>query len=385
MKRIIFLSIYCIIYVNTLHSQTIPNFVQQRLDSAKIKARMALEEVRICENRYREREGELPYANNLSTIFSHEEREQINSLGLKLNLGMIFDDAMRNRLVQLLKNEYQENELDTLVNFYINVSVDSRKKEALEECKFDTLTIFKMVLDSLYTDIKNKNPEDSLLRKFEYVEKNKYKYEVFQYLKLDTTQIFKQAYNRIIERDREMERESFLKKSYFDSSIAELCGYIGDKRFVKPLIEALGKAEEYQIDKVLEALVRMRVEPYYSNYVKHRTLTMKEIKDETKWLDFEIDDFVYVLGTQEAFRELSKYLLSKKPYQIIDIDYEDYSESISTPVSLDAFFLIQDNIENKDLQELMSPEYAYQDQNILKQVYDWMQKNYGKYKIRRLW
>ena len=165
-----------------------------------------------------------------------------------------------------------------------------------------------------------------------------------------------------------------------------MCGYIGDKRFIKPLIEILNKAEEdYQKEKIIEALTRMRVEPYYSDYVKKRTLTMEQIKDEDKWLDFKIEDFVNVLGTQEAFLELSNYLLSNKPYSTIVIDYEDHPEHRHYPVSDNAFILIRDNIENREVQEMIGKKSIEDYTPYLKPLYDWMQKNYGKYKIKRIW
>ena len=179
------------------------------------------------------------------------------------------------------------------------------------------------------------------------------------------------------------------------SRLAELCGYINDTRFVQPLIEVLNKPFEFygsnsqwkeSVQKtVLTALVRMRVEPYYTDYVKHRTLTPEQIEDE-KWLDFKLDDFVFVLRTQEAFLELSKYLLSNKPNSIVIADSEDYSESVIYPASYDAFSLIRSNIGNKELQEIIEKgENSHSNPSVLKRIYDWMQKNYGKYKIKRIW
>jgi hypothetical protein len=165
-----------------------------------------------------------------------------------------------------------------------------------------------------------------------------------------------------------------------------LCGYIGDNRFIQPLIELLNRAEEdSQKETVIEALVRMHVEPYYSDYVKKRTLTMEQIKDENEWLEFKLDDFVDVLGTQEAFLELSKYLLSNKPYSTIVIDYKDHTEYRHSPASDYAYMLIRDNIENQEVQEMIGKESIEDYAPFLKPLYDWMQKNYGKYKIRRIW
>jgi hypothetical protein len=383
MKQIICIIIYCFFALNFIEAKKLPGFVQQRLDSIKKEVKKSLINYRIWNpniNGYKT----LPYYLR-DDFFSDDESQLIDSLKLNLSAGMVYDDEMRDRLVQLIRNEYQEWELDSLVNFYIKESIISNKKEAMKICKFDTLQIFKATLDSFYADLKNKNPEDSILRKYEYVEKYKYEYDIFKVLQLDTTTIFKQAYNKIVEREREREREYFLKASYYNIYLVELCGYIGDKRFIEPLTEMLNRAEkDYQKGKIIEALARMREEPYYTDYIKHRTLTTEQIKDE-KWLNFKLDDFVFVLRTQEAFLELSKYLLSNKPNSIIIADSEDHTESTIYPASYDAFYLIRDNIENNDLQEMMKGENSVSNPKVLKQVHDWMQKNYGKYKIRRIW
>jgi hypothetical protein len=109
---------------------------------------------------------------------------------------------------------------------------------------------------------------------------------------------------------------------------------------------------------------------------------MEQIKQE--YPGFSIDELVYVIGTQEAFLELSKYLLSDVPYAVEIHDYPDYSEHVYFPVSDDVFYLIRNHIENEDLQELMRNKNS-EDPIVLKQTYDWMQKNYGKYKIKRIW
>jgi hypothetical protein len=134
---------------------------------------------------------------------------------------------------------------------------------------------------------------------------------------------------------------------------------------------------------VIEALARMRAEPYYSEYVRFRMpRTLEQIKQD--YPGFEIDELVYVIGTQEAFLELSKYLLSDVPYAVDIADYQEGSYSTRSPISDDAFFLIRNHMENEYLQELMKNKDS-EDPIVLKQTYDWMQKNYGKYKIRRIW
>jgi hypothetical protein len=382
MKRIFLILLCTQLGVNILQSQELPDFVRNKLDSVKKMTEKSLKDYRI---RSIETKTETTLPHDLRAFF-YKETELIDSLELNLSIGMIYDDVMRNRIVQLMRNEYEKEELDTLVNIYTEWSVKSNKYTvAFDICKFDTLTCFKAALDSFYTEIKNKNPNDSSLIKYEYVEKLQYKYDIFMYLQLDTTAIFKHSYDCVIQEERKRHKEECLTNTSYDhTSLAELCGYIVDKRFIQPLEEALYKPDNFQRKKVMEALARMRVEPYYSDYVKERTLTPEQIQNNER-IRFSLNDFVYVLGTQEAFLELSKYLLSDKPYQITIIDYEDHSDSHTSPISDDAFDMIQDNIKNQDLQKIIGAGYIEDYKPLLRPVYDWMQKNYGKYKIKRIW
>ena len=202
MKRIICIAVYSLLILDFIHAKQLPEFVQQRLDSVKKEIQKSLTYYRLWDrsNGYMTLPCYLRYG-----VFSDEETCLIDSLDLNLSVEMVYDDAMRNRIVQLLRNEYEEWELDSLINRQIGYRAISIEREARKSCKFDTLQIFKTALDSLYTDLKNRNPEDSILIKYEYVEKNKYKPEIFKLLELDTTAIFKQTYQKVVERERERE------------------------------------------------------------------------------------------------------------------------------------------------------------------------------------
>ena len=358
--------------------QTLPEDIQHRLDSLQDNARTALYNYRIDRDK-----GEL-YTRSLEREFLYPKSLWEKTKNYHLSLGMIYDEAMRERIVRLMRNEYEAYELDTLADQYISNSSRSREWNILDICKFDTLQIFKTTLDSLFVDIQNKNPEDSLLRKHDYAYKREYRLEVMKLLQLDTTKLYKQAYFQLVEKDRnQFINRRLNEKNYDRTAIAELCGYIGDKRFIPLLIEALDKPENFRREKVLEALARMRVEPYYSDYVKFRTRTREQILTETPL--FDIDDLVYVIGTQESFLELSQYLLSDvaESYDILDLPEGSISH---THLMYDAACsLLKVHIENEEVQEMLRERGADEDPEIIKQLYDWMQKNYGHYKIRRLW
>lgn len=393
MRRLIVVMILNMFAMNSTHAQKLPDFVQPRLDSLRKVVKQDLADYRTYD---RNTNKSLTLPDRLNDFFTYwYERPLLDSLinnhGVNLSVGMIYDDEMRDRIVQLICNEFRPDELDTLVNIQIRrIYIPNYERKAMDMCKFDTMQIFKSTVDIFYTELKNKNPEDSLIIKYDYIEKNELRHNVFKFLQLDTTVVFKQTFNEIIKEEKNRIREDVLTNtySYYNGIgwLSELCSYINDKRFVRPLVKLLSNdsLEDHQRERVLTALVRMRVEPYYSDYVKKRTMTTKQIMDEN-WLGFSIDDFVYVLGTQEAFLELSKYLLSNKPYTIISDDSDVESYKSIYPVSDSAFVLIKYNILNKELQRIIEP---YNDNNAeayYKPVYDWMQENYGKYKIRIIW
>ena len=121
MKRLLFLLLLGLAMLSTPYCQNMPEFVQQRLDSLQHKAKTCLTKFRY---------GYGPYSpfyympsNQLKYSFSDKEITEIDSLGLILNIGMIYDDEMRDRIVQLMRNKYEEYELDTLVKRYIRRSV----------------------------------------------------------------------------------------------------------------------------------------------------------------------------------------------------------------------------------------------------------------------
>jgi len=100
-----------------------------------------------------------------------------------------------------------------------------------------------------------------------------------------------------------------------------------------------------------------------------------------EWLRFALEDFVNILGTQQAFLELSRFLLSNKPY----IEEVSNVGSHFVTVSEITFSLIRDNIRNEDLQEMMGRLGWRIDPDMKRPVYEWMQANYGNYEIRRIW
>jgi len=380
MKRMECIAICMLIALSTVQSQKLPEFVQQRIDSLKDVTKNTLVNYRTLKVNVNERLPQSLGFFSSSTIFTYDETLLIDSLGLNISISMIYDDEMRDRVVQLIRNEYRQDELDILVYRGINPDMRDVQRNEIEVMKtigIDTMQVFRNSLDSLYADLEIRNEID-LWKKRDRI----YDHEILKQLHLDTTTLFKHVYNNILESQREQLKSYYLSNIIFDRrSLIDLCGYINDIRFVDNLLELFNTFTENEQESVQNALVRMRVEPFFCEYVNKRMLSMEEILNKVKQLDFSINDFVNVLGTQEAFLELSKYLLSNKPY---GLEIGDYS-SIVIPVSQYAFYLLRDNILNNDFQKLFGGRQTANNPVLANKLYDWMQENYGQYQIRRIW
>jgi hypothetical protein len=92
----------------------------------------------------------------------------------------------------------------------------------------------------------------------------------------------------------------------------------------------------------------------------------------------DIEMFAEFLHSQESFRELSKYLLSSA--------YTMYTSEGPAGVAYGtAFRYIMKYIENEDLWEIIGNPRTFDIKEGRFKIYEWMQENYGKYKIKRLW
>jgi hypothetical protein len=195
--------------------------------------------------------------------------------------------------------------------------------------------------------------------------------------------VYKNALEKVLENRKKEIEESIQNNPYYDPGyIAMLCGYIGDKRFIAPLEKILKRKKDNK--GVLEALVRIKAEPYYTDYVSERTRSIEDIKEYSP--HFSLNDLVYVLGDQNAYLELSKYLLSSVDGSCDVIDSRDTTFYNCIPIYIDAMFRISRDIRNPSLQKIVNaPNFDRENKKDCLKVYKWMRKNYGKYEIFKRW
>jgi hypothetical protein len=355
MKRIILFCIFLFV-VFAGFSQNVPTDIQQTLDELQVQIKLGLDSIRT-----NPRLGDWGANSLLSERLLPEQRMRADSLGLNLHWGMVYDESMRERLVQLLNNEFREDEVETLVNRAMSRITTFDQRAMLAMGVIDTRE-FRQVQDSLNRH-RNRAVREDL-----------YQYpEVFRYLQYDTLAVFRQTMDSLIKQRREDLRIQYLNRQAPIRTIAITCGLIDDERFIEPLKNVLNipDIDRRIFDDVRDALVRMKVEPYYSEFVEEYTFSMEEVKEME--FAFHLGDYVNLLRTQASFRELSKFLHSDA--------YTVYtSEGPGGNASQAALRLIHRNIENEDLQLLINT----QKRDILK-IFDWMQENYGNYKIKRVW
>jgi len=292
---------------------------------------------------------------------------------------MIYDDNMRKRIVQLLRNEYREDELDTLVVRRLSRRVEEIRRQTFVIYGYDTLQVFK---DNLLTHFEREKTQNTEEYKRRRKHPDAFKWDVLTLLGFDTTAIYKKIFDSLFQELRNEQIISIQNQWEFCiECIIKASGYIKDQRFVSPLEDIYKNSADNRIKRAAEeALVRMQINPYYENYVHKRTRTIESV--QTQRPDFDLSDLVFIWRSQNSFKELSKYLLSDYPYVYYSSGGE---EDEVTSVSFEAFLYIQNNIMNADLQEILKTKSAMDNSEAKKTLYDWMQENYGNYEIRRIW
>jgi hypothetical protein len=325
--------------------------------------------------------------------------EELDALNIPFSWKMVYDDNMINRMIQLLNNEYRKDELEILIDRQADIHSQHSgfEQDAMWAMKVDTSKVFKSIQDSL-NKCRNKLIHPNLYQNF----------DVFQYMKLDTTPRFYFVLDSVKKVERESKKNYYLTQYHFDiQRVIKPCASINDERLVRVLInlsnkltirteeliqilqknETIGYNERWKIHDekknneniiyvIKETLARLKIEPYYSDFLKSVTLSLEEIKE----LEFGgyIEPLSRILRSQEAFLEISKYLHSSAATTLTG-DGELLGKAYG-----DAYRKIREYIKNKDLWDIMNkPDFNLETDRF--EIYDWMQKNYGKYEIKRIW
>jgi hypothetical protein len=332
---------------------------------------------------------------NDGDMYINKERDRAIA---KLNMSwdMVIDDYMINRMIQLLKNEYRKEEFDTLVNRqWGRYDEDSFNGIAFYLMKQENSKLFKQTQDSL-----NRSRDKSIHPDLYQI------CDVGEYLKWDTTPRFHFLIDSLKIAKKEEIKNYYLNKYHFDiKGLIQSCGFIGDSRLKETMLNLLDQCEKrlaflnkemeilknkeqteitysYQneiyekgrmINFLYISLIQMRVEPYYTHFFK------------IKWgcptanycIDYIDNDAIILFHNQEILLAVADGLLDTSPAYIT-------SEGPSGIVYEATFGRIKQYIENESFWKIINNPKFNLDKDRFK-IYDWMKKNYGKYKIKRIW
>lgn len=295
---------------------------------------------------------------DLKDSFTREETDMFYSCGRVPQASLMYDEYSRKRILQLLKNEFEEGELDSLVDMYSSFSAR----------------------DGIYHG------------KFRFTGEEDYKNK---FLRDRNSEAYKQLVDSCIELCKPIQRER-LKNTYcfLIGYIIQLAGVIESKEIVDQLLLMYDdpKFEEYK-EEIYTALVCQKVEPFYSKFIKEGKYDESKnyydlMPNVNLWTRTCV---VYNTYSQEAILDLLPYLDSDKSGELVVSS--DETEIIPTPIKNDAFSVVIVHIMNKDLWAKLgvenprkfSPPDDYLTPKRIKMIKKWITSNYGKYQLRRVW
>ena len=249
----------------------------------------------------------------------------------KFTVGLLYTEAHRLRILEVLNDEWPEWELDIITQRTLAWNVPGRRNLAETIAQTDTVRTKEEILDSL------------LRHRYEQI------------------------------------RERYRNETLWRRTFAELASFINDERFIEPLRRVYHEDPEFYG----LALARMGVEPYLSRVEADLIARMQE---PNSGHFFTMGRMRSMPRTQALFRQLSEYLIRGDRYSFIGQDDAYHYTRVAQ-----VLFTLLANEEIRDLytqeeQELFFFSTVEARREFTKEharrLYDWMQENYGNYRIR---
>lgn len=329
MKKVFSLLFFTIICFGNLFSQSnqvvdlLPELFRIRLQQAQERVTEAIDSSRV--------RGvmNLSCCHVLNCVFPVNRIDNIDYRLLSNDL--LFTEAHRLRILEVLNDEWPEWELQAITQRSLAWSVPGRRNLAERIAQTDSLRTKEMILDSLlkirYEEIRNRYKNDTRWHR---------------------------AY-------------------------ARLASFINDERFIEPLKRVYNEDPEFYG----YLLARMGVEPYLSRVEAELIARMRE---DNSGRFFNMERMRFMPRTQTLFKHLSEHLLRDDTYDLIERDDAFHFRRVAELIFLD--------LANEEIRDLFTPEerenfrfprvegrVAFTKEHA-RRLYDWMQENYGNYKIR---
>ncbi|MCL2415017.1 MAG: hypothetical protein FWC94_07220 [Bacteroidales bacterium] len=249
----------------------------------------------------------------------------------KFSIGLIYTEEHRLRILEVLNDEWPEWELEAITQRFLGYSMRYREIDVERIAQTDTVRTEEGILDSL------------LRHRYE---------EIRERLKNDTR---------------------------WRRTFAELASFINDERFVEPLRRVYHEDPEFYG----LVLARMGVEPYLSRV---ETELIAKMQEPNSGRFFNWERMRFMPRTQTLFRQLSEHLLRDDTYDLLGIDDAFHFRRVAQVLfNLLANEEIRDlyTQEERDLFRFPSVQVRREfTKEHARRLYDWMQENYGNYKIR---
>ena len=296
-----------------------------------------------------------------------------------LSVDTLFTQTARTRMKQLILGTHEQFEIDSLVKRRL-VSAEVMLRSNALRYVFSGNENLQSVFDSIVPIWREDGWRTSI---------NEYKDSIRVFLRIDTMMVFVDRHNFEIEQERQRlieEYTNFRPGDFnFPTEIVNIAGFLGDTSFIPVLKQTLYYMPNNRA--IIEALVRLRAEPYFSNFLNERIVNLDcgEHFRDRRGLTARliIDALAEVHTSQSAFREISRYLLLDESCKFLffvggrpDQGWFSFRE-----YALDA---IRGLLENEEIVTIIGCQFGRpQNEEVYQKLYDWMQTNYGNYIIRR--
>ncbi len=234
------------------------------------------------------------YKNN-SSFFGMNKYDYPDYLNMDLSIDALCTDGIKSRVLQLLKNEFYEGELDALVEYHADVNYQRRDK-----------------MTFIWQNLSNEMWRNEPLR------------EILE----DTTSVESKCFvDSCMTALKANKRKEITEHYYYElNELLRFCGRFHDERISQQLELMLKDStlvESY--DNIRLALVEQEVEPYFSAFLdscKYDIKSESETNDEKLSVELEGKELKLIEHTycEKAFRLLADYLMSERYYETFDIE-----------------------------------------------------------------
>jgi hypothetical protein len=249
----------------------------------------------------------------------------------KFRIDLFYTEAHRLRILEVLNDEWPEWELDTITQRFLGYSMRYREIDIERIAQTDTVRTEEEILDSL------------LRHRYEQI------------------------------------RERFKNDTRWRRAYARLASFINDERFIEPLKRVYNEDPEFYG----YLLARMGVEPYLSRVEAELIARMRE---DNSGRFFNMERMRFMPRTQTLFKHLSEHLLRDDTYDLIGRDDAFHFRRVAEIIFLDlANEGIRDLFTSEERESFHFPRVEGRNaftKEHARRLYDWMQENYGNYKIR---